>query len=99
MAISNQFTQFPWQDWQRIFPQEKKPKLSTTSLTGNWVITGEFRGKTSTRTGEPNVHVAFSTQKGYSYVFWPKWLGEESKYILELAYAITVHKSRAAVLI
>ncbi len=86
-----------WEDWQWIRPSEKKSEALNYIANGEiGVITGEFRGKTSTNKKEPNIEVAFSTQQGYSYVFQAKQLGEESKYSLELAYAITVHKSQGS---
>ena len=43
-----------------------------------------------------NTHVEFSSQKGATYTFWSSDFGEESSSALELAYAITVHKSQGS---
>lgn len=86
-----------WEDWQKIEPREKKPSALNYIANGEiGVITGEFRSSKSYATGEPNVEITFSTQPGYSYVFKPKQLGEESRYAVELAYAITVHKAQGS---
>lgn len=86
-----------WENWQSIEPKEKKSNALNYIANGEiGVITGKFRSSKSAEKGEPNIEIAFSTQPGYSYVFHPKQLGEESKYSLELAYAITVHKSQGS---
>jgi hypothetical protein len=87
-----------WEDWQKIEPREKK--LTALNYIANGeigVITGDFRSRNSSYTGEPNIEITFSTQPGYSYVFKPKQLGDEgSRYSVELAYAITVHKAQGS---
>jgi hypothetical protein len=86
-----------WEDWQKIRPKEKKTAALNYIANGEiGIITGEFRSKNSTYTGEPYVEITFSTQPGYSYVFSPKQLGEEGRYSVELAYAITVHKAQGS---
>ena len=86
-----------WENWQWIKPSEKKQTALNYIANGEiGVVTGEFRGKEGNKKGEPNIEVAFSTQPGYSYVFWADQLGDEGKYSFELAYAITVHKSQGS---
>ena len=86
-----------WESNQWINPREKKATALNYIANGEiGVITGEFRGRTSSAKGEPRIEIAFSTQRGYSYVFWPNYLKEDSKYSFELAYAITVHKSQGS---
>lgn len=86
-----------WENWQWIKPSNKKEEALNYIANGEiGVITGEFRAKDGSRKGEPNVEVSFSTQPGYSYVFMANQLGDEGKYSLELAYAITVHKSQGS---
>jgi hypothetical protein len=76
-----------------IYPSGMKGKALRYFANGEiGVVTGEFYGKKD----EHNIRITFSTQKGYSYSFWPKELGEEGKYPFELAYAITVHKSQGS---
>ncbi len=87
-----------WEDWQKIEPKDKK--LTALNYIANGeigVITGDFRSQYSSYTGDPNIEITFSTQPGYSYVFKPKQLGDEgSRYNVELAYAITVHKAQGS---
>jgi len=86
-----------WENWKQIRPYEKKNTSLNYFANGEiGVITGEFRGKFSKGKGDPNIEVTFSTQPGYSYVFDPKWLKEDGDFRLELAYAITVHKSQGS---
>jgi hypothetical protein len=87
-----------WDKWQHIKPFDKKEEALNYIANGEiGVITGQFKGK-DYGGGEPNVEIAFSTQPGYSYVFWPSQFNEDSKksYSFELAYAITVHKAQGS---
>ncbi len=88
-----------WEDWQWINPSEKKGDALNYIANGEiGIITGKFRGKFDTGKGEPQIEIAFSTQPGYSYVFWPDQFQEDSQksYKFELAYAITVHKAQGS---
>jgi ATP-dependent exoDNAse (exonuclease V) alpha subunit len=86
-----------WENWQKIRPNDKKQEAFNYIANGEiGVITGEFRGANWNSHGEPNIEISFSTQQGYSYVFWPKSLEDDGKYSFELAYAITVHKSQGS---
>ncbi len=86
-----------WEANQNIRPKEMKSTALNYFANGEiGVITGEFRGKDSNTSGEPRIEIAFSTQPGYSYVFFPKQLKEDGRYSFDLAYAITVHKSQGS---
>lgn len=86
-----------WEYWQDIYPSDKKDRSLKYIANGEiGVLTGEFRSSDSRATREPNIHISFSTQPGYSYVYWPEQLKEDGKYPFELAYAITVHKSQGS---
>lgn len=40
--------------------------------------------------------VEFRTQPGYTFVYWPGDFGDDGAEVLELAYALTVHKSQGS---
>jgi ATP-dependent exoDNAse (exonuclease V) alpha subunit len=86
---------YPKNQW--IKPLYKKEEALNYIANGEiGVITGEFRSNNKNNKSEPSVDIAFSSQPGYSYVFWPKDLKDEGKYSIELAYAITVHKAQGS---
>ncbi len=59
------------------------------------VMTGPFKSK-GRKTPLDRLEVEFSTQQGTAYRFWFNEMGDEGNPILELAYAITVHKSQGS---
>lgn len=86
-----------WENWQWIKPTDRKEDAFKYIANGEiGVVTGEFRGANGKGKGEPNIEIAFSTQQGYSYVFWADQLKDDGKYSFDLAYAITVHKSQGS---
>jgi ATP-dependent exoDNAse (exonuclease V) alpha subunit len=58
------------------------------------IVTGPFRKKFS-KTKLDRLEVTFSSQPGFKYTFWPSELDEDEK-LLELAYALTVHKAQGS---
>jgi AAA domain/UvrD-like helicase C-terminal domain len=60
------------------------------------VVTGPFRAK-GKHTPLNRLEVEFSTQLGTAYKFWRNELGgDDNSSILELAYAVTIHKSQGS---
>lgn len=60
------------------------------------VITGPFRGR-GKKVPLERLEVEFSTQRGTAYKFWLSELGgDDSASVLELAYAITIHKAQGS---
>ena len=59
------------------------------------VVTGAFRGK-GKKIPLNRLEVEFSTPQGTAYKFWFSEMGDEGNPILELAYAITIHKSQGS---
>lgn len=61
------------------------------------VVTGPFRRKGGKKPPFDRINVAFSTQPTTAYTYWLSELGgDDSTPILELAYAITIHKSQGS---
>jgi len=60
------------------------------------VVIGKYRKQFESWHGELPTEVVFSSQSGYSYKFTSYYFKEESESPLELAYAITVHKSQGS---
>ncbi len=66
-----------------------------------YVANGEigYRDRTFKKKGKKtnlnNVRVTFSSQTGFEYTYWPSDLGEDGS-LLELAYALTVHKAQGS---
>lgn len=60
------------------------------------VVIGRYRKQFASWHGELPTEVGFSSQQGYSYEFTSNYFKEESESPLELAYAITVHKSQGS---
>lgn len=60
------------------------------------VVTGPFRGR-GAKTPLHHLRVEFGTQPGTAYTFWPGELGgDDGNPVLELAYAITIHKAQGS---
>lgn len=60
------------------------------------VVTGQFIKGKNIKKQPSMVQIEFSTQKGYLYSFFGNEFGDENNNILELAYAMTVHKSQGS---
>jgi len=60
------------------------------------VVVGPFRAR-GRKVPLNRLNVEFSTQAGVAYDFWPNELGgDDGESVLELAYAITIHKSQGS---
>ena len=60
------------------------------------LVTGPFRAR-GRKTPLNRLNVAFATQPGIAYTFWPNELGgDDAAPSLELAYAITIHKAQGS---
>lgn len=61
------------------------------------VVTGPFRRKGGKKPPFDRLNVAFSTQRGTAYTYFLSELGgDDGTPILELAYAITIHKAQGS---
>jgi len=61
------------------------------------IVVGQYKGPTSKIKGLPSkVEVEFAGQLGHKFGFWKGEFGDEAKNPLELAYALTVHKTQGS---
>ena len=60
------------------------------------IVIGQFKSNQATFDRPWKLEIEFSSQQGHKYGFRKSELGEEAAPLLELAYAITVHKSQGS---
>ncbi len=61
------------------------------------LVTGQFKKKSDRFPGQPQyIKIEFASQKGFTYTFRAWDFKDESEQPLELAYALTVHKSQGS---
>jgi len=78
-----------------VYPKEGALEYIANGEIG--VVIGEFKSPKSNYKGRPwKINVSFSSQVGYSYSYIQEDFGDEGFPTLELAYAITVHKSQGS---
>lgn len=78
-----------------VWPEENALKYVANGEIG--IVTGQFKARGSGMKGRPkHLEVEFSSQLGHKYKFFRGEFGDEGTPPLELAYAITVHKSQGS---
>lgn len=79
-----------------VFP--KKDKGTGYVANGDiGIVVGQYKGQNSAIKGLPwKAEVEFASQLGHKYGFHPREFGEEAVSPLELAYALTIHKSQGS---
>jgi ATP-dependent exoDNAse (exonuclease V) alpha subunit len=75
----------------KVFPEENAMNYVANGEIG--IVVGFFKTRKSTYKGPPkNLEVEFSSQPSYAYKYFKSDFKEEGDPLLELAYALTVHK-------
>lgn len=81
-----------WNQHRKVYPAKDDPYIANGEIG---MAIGYFR-----RNGAPDfrwkLEVEFASQPGHKYDFTNRDFGEEGNPILELAYALTVHKSQGS---
>jgi ATP-dependent exoDNAse (exonuclease V) alpha subunit len=77
----------------RVYPQEDAAEYVANGEIG--MVIGQFKSK-KMRKPPWALKVEFSSQRGYQYEFGPIDFDEEANPLLELAYALTVHKAQGS---
>ena len=91
-VINNRNT--TWKSWDEVFPEEDALRYIANGEIG--LIIGKYRKQFDKWKGELPTEVVFSSQKSHVYKFKKHHFKEEAESPLELAYAITVHKSQGS---
>ena len=82
----------PWNKHRHVYPPKDDAYIANGEIG---MAVGFFR-----RNGLPDLRwkleVEFSSQPGFKYDFTSRDFGEENNAVLELAYALTVHKSQGS---
>jgi len=78
-----------------VWPKETALQYVANGEIG--IAVGQFKGKNANYRGLPwQLDVEFSSQPGFKYGYSGKDFGEEANPVLELAYALTIHKTQGS---
>jgi energy-coupling factor transporter ATP-binding protein EcfA2 len=77
-------------DGNKVWPKEGALGYLANGEIG--IVTGQWKSFASPKI----LHVEFSSQEGFTYSFFKSDFREESEPMLELAYALTVHKAQGS---
>ncbi|GJQ30472.1 MAG: hypothetical protein HBSAPP03_23560 [Phycisphaerae bacterium] len=80
---------------RKVYPAKDHPYIANGEI--GMTMGFYWRGRDpKTKFYRENLEVEFSSQPGYKYTFTERDFGEEGNPVLELAYALTVHKSQGS---
>lgn len=80
---------------RKVYPTKDKPYIANGEI--GMAIGFFWKGRDpSKKYFRENLDVEFSSQPGFKYTFTERDFGEEGSPVLELAYALTVHKSQGS---
>jgi ATP-dependent exoDNAse (exonuclease V) alpha subunit len=80
-----------------VYPKENGDGKEPLKYVANGeigIVTGPFKKKGS-KISLNNLKVTLSSQPGFEYTYWPSDLEEDGR-LLELAYALTIHKAQGS---
>lgn len=78
-----------------IWPESHPTRYIANGEIG--IVVGQYKGKSASYKGLPwKLEVEFASQPGYKYGFHTNEFGEDRTAILELAYALTIHKTQGS---
>ncbi len=90
--LVNTDPKLPWNRHRRVYPKNEEAYIANGEIG---MVVGYYRRK-----NQPDfrwkLEVEFSSQPGSKYDFTGRDFGEEGNQVLELAYALTVHKSQGS---
>ncbi len=90
--LVNTDPKMPWNRHRKVYPEKDRPYIAN----GEIGMAIGFFWKKDLPDLRWKLEVEFSSQPNHKYDFTAKDFGEESNPVLELAYALTVHKSQGS---
>ena len=90
--LVNTNPELPRNRHRRVYPEKREPYIANGEIG---MVEGFFR-KRNRPDLRWKIEVEFSSQPGFKYDFTNRDFAEESSAVLELAYALTVHKSQGS---
>jgi energy-coupling factor transporter ATP-binding protein EcfA2 len=77
---------------RKVYPKDRPPYLANGDIG---LVVGAYKTKKAPKVFR-QLDVELTSQPGYAYTYWLSEFGEEGSSPLELAYALTVHKTQGS---